>query len=162
MSIQDAQIIVEKINGTVPKNANYVFPFKITAPNYGQETITKVLESTNYPLGTGKVTEVKTDSEKYSKFTDLKVNNGTALLIKSGDGSDALFSVDSVSKSAVQVGTGNPTESLFLSKGFTDNSIVGELSTTVNLNYANGLGSGFIYKKSVPDLFDRLSTIQFV
>jgi len=161
VSVHNAQVIIEKPNGVVPKNTEYVFPFKIIPPDYGNTVVTISPNLTESPLGTGKVTEIDLDANKFREFEEVKVSNSISLLVQN-ELSGAIFSFDKTSNSIVQVGTGTPTESLFLNQGIVGDVIVGESSMKLRLAYDRALGNGYIYKKKIPEIYDKLSSIRIV
>lgn len=157
MAVRNAQIIIEKPSGTVPKNTDYDFPYQIIAPDYGDEIITRKAEVSESNLGSGKMYEIELHKPKFNTIEEVIDNSeGQKYLIKNGNeiwtvGDDGLVQL---------TGIENPTEEHFNNNGFTDNIMVGTTTNTFQMNYNGILGEGKVYSKKIPSYFVDLNSIE--
>lgn len=157
MAVRNAQIIIEKPSGTVPKNTDYDFPYQIIAPDYGDEIITRKAEVSESNLGSGKMYEIELHKPKFNTIEEVIDNSeGQKYLIKNGNeiwtvGDDGLVQL---------TGIENPTEQNFNDKGFTDNVIMGATTNTFQMVDNGVLGDGKVYSKKIPSYFVDLDAIE--
>lgn len=157
MAVRNAQIIIEKPSGTVPKNTDYDFPYQIIAPDYGDEIITRKAEVSESNLGSGKMYEIELHKPKFNTIEEVIDNSeGQKYLIKNGNeiwtvGDDGLVQL---------TGIENPTEQNFNDNGFTDNVIMGTTTNTFQMVDNGVLGDGKVYSKKIPSYFVDLDAIE--
>ena len=157
MAVRNAQIIIEKPSGTVPKNTDYDFPYQIIAPDYGDEIITRKAEVSESNLGSGKMYEIELHKPKFNTIEEVIDNSeGQKYLIKNGNeiwtvGDDGLVQL---------TGIENPTEQNFNDNGFTNNVIVGTTTDTFQMVDNGVLGEGKVYSKKIPSYFVDLDAIE--
>lgn len=157
MAVRNAQIIIEKPSGTVPKNTDYDFPYQIIAPDYGDEIITRKAEVSESNLGSGKMYEIELHKPKFNTIEEVIDNSeGQKYLIKNGNeiwtvGDDGLVQL---------TGIENPTEQNFNDNGFTNNLIVGTTTDTFQMVDNGILGEGKVYSKKIPSYFVDLDAIE--
>lgn len=152
--IQDAQIIIEKESGMVPKNTEYAFPFQIIAPNYGDNIIALAIIVEEDDLGTGKIFNFNIYKDKFSNIENINITQLDKYLIYDGQ------FIWTIGDEALEViPTTNPTQQDFEQYGFDENIFIGELTKKIQMNQTQQTINGYIYEAKIPDYFEDITAI---
>lgn len=152
--IQDAQIIIEKESGIVPKDTEYTFPFQIIAPDYGNNIITKAVIVEEDMLGIGKFFNFDIHKDKFSNVDSINITQLDKYLINNGQ---SIWTIGDETLEAIP--TTSPTQQDFEQYGFDENIFIGELTKSVQMNKTQQATNGYIYEAKIPDYFEDITAI---
>ncbi len=153
--VQDAQIIVEKKSEVVPKDVDYIFPFSITAPYYGNNDITRRATITENELGGSKTFTLDVEKEKFNAISNIEMTKLDKYLILDGQ------YIRTIGDSTLDVvAVGFPTGSHFANSGFDDNIFVGKKETSLPMQFGGNVGKYKMFSIKIPDYFTNIGKIR--
>lgn len=151
---QDAQIIIEKESGVVPKDTEYAFPFQIIAPNYGDTIITKEVIVEENDIDVGKVFNFDILRDKFSYVESVNITQLDKYLLY--DGQSIWMITD---ESLLVVPITDLTQQNFEQYGFDENVFIGNITKSITMSQVQQTTNGYIYEVKIPDYFVDITEI---
>lgn len=152
---QDAQIIIEKESGIVPKDTEYLFPFSITPPNYGDSDITRNAIVAENELGSGRAFTLNIEKKHFNIVSSVTMTKLDKYLILDGQ---YIRTIGDKTLDVVAVGI--PTEQHFTNSGFNDNIFVGKKEMDVSMQSQGFVGGYKMFSIGIPDYFTDINKIK--
>ncbi len=152
--IENAEIIISKESGTVPKNTAYQFPFQIIAPDYDGEIITRDANIEENEVDDGKIVDFDIHRDKFNPVKSVILTQLDKYLLFDGLSIWTIKGID-----YVQLPITNPTKQDFLEYGFDENVFIGEISRSVQMQQTGQTDNGYIYEVKIPTLFNTITNI---